>query len=149
TVNTDADPDVKVATAVILTGDPDILFDKDELKWREEVAAPMWKLTSEAIYNPPKLQKVNNFDAQVAGDTQREAIMALAVSLVIIMIYIWLRFGNLQFGTATVLAMIHDTLLAVAAIGLAHLVSQYVPGLAKALLLEPFRLNLTMVAAIL
>ena len=65
------------------------------------------------------------------------------------MIYIWLRFGNLQFGTATVLAMIHDTFLAIAAIGLAHVAYQFAPPLAKALLLEPFRLNLTLVAAIL
>ena len=76
-------------------------------------------------------------------------MMALTISLIAIMIYIWLRFGNLQFGTATVLAMIHDTFLAIAAIGLAHVAYQYAPPLAKALLLEPFRLNLTLVAAIL
>jgi SecD/SecF fusion protein len=109
----------------------------------------MWKLAAEAINNPPKLQKVNNFDAQVAGTTRNDATMALVISLIIIMVYIWLRFGNLQFGMATVLAMIHDTFLAVAAIGFAHMAYQYLPALAGALLLEPFRLNLTMVAAIL
>src|SRR5205823_5442190 len=46
-------------------------------------------------------------------------------------------------------AMIHDTFLAIAAIGLAHLAYQFAPGSAKILLFEPFRLNLTMVAAIL
>jgi SecD/SecF fusion protein len=76
-------------------------------------------------------------------------MMAMVISLVIILVYIWLRFGNLQFGTATVIAMLHDTVLAIAAIGIAHLLYDKMPRLAELFLLEPFRLNLTMVAAIL
>ena len=148
-VDTGTTPDDKVSTALILTGDPDIRFKDDQLKWSEEVAAPMWKLANEAINNPPQLEKVTNFDAQVAGDTQQTALMALGVSLVLIMIYIWLRFGNLLFGTATVAAMLHDTILAIAAIGFAHMAYHNIPAIAGALLLEPFRLNLTLVAAIL
>jgi len=45
--------------------------------------------------------------------------------------------------------MIHDTLLVIGFMGLAHLMSQYAPWLAKALLVEPFRINLTIVAAVL
>ena len=149
TVATDADPDAPVDTAVIMTIDPDILYSSDDVKWRDEVAAPMWTLVNDAVTRQAELQKVNTFDPSIAADTARDAIMALTISLIIIMVYIWLRFGNLQFGTATVLAMIHDTFLAVAAIGLAHLAYQFVPGMASALLLEPFRLNLTLVAAIL
>ncbi|HEX3358097.1 MAG TPA: protein translocase subunit SecD [Tepidisphaeraceae bacterium] len=148
-VFTDADSAAPVDTAAILTVDPAIPFGTDLLKWKEEVANPMWKLVAQAVTNQAQLQKVNTFDPSIAADTARDAIMALTVSLIIIMVYIWLRFGNLQFGTATVLAMIHDTFLAIAAIGLAHLAYQYVPPLANALLLEPFRLNLTLVAAIL
>jgi SecD/SecF fusion protein len=65
------------------------------------------------------------------------------------MAYIWFRFGNLKYGTATVLAMLHDTFLVVGAIGLSHWLVQYTPGLAKILLVEPFRVNLTIVAAVL
>jgi len=92
---------------------------------------------------------VSNFDAQVAGDTQRDAMMALVLSLMVIMVYIWLRFGNLKYGTATMMAMVHDTLLVIAAIGLSHLLVQFVPPIAHALMLEPFRMNITIVAAIL
>jgi SecD/SecF fusion protein len=106
-------------------------------------------MVTEAITRQAELQKVNTFDPSIAADTARDAIMALTISLVIILVYIWLRFGNFQFGSATVLAMLHDTFLAIAAIGLAHLVYGNAPWLAKILLLEPFRLNLTLVAAIL
>ena len=66
------------------------------------------------------------------------------------MAYIWLRFGNLKYGTATMVAMIHDTLLVLAAIGLSHLIYHYTPGRSRRrCMLEPFRLNITMVAAVL
>ena len=37
------------------------------------------------------------------------------------MIYIWFRFGNLKYGTATVVALVHDVAFTIAArSGLAH-----------------------------
>src|SRR4029079_9287790 len=50
---------------------------------------------------------------------------------------------------ATVVAMLHDTFLVLGFLGLSHWMVQYVPGLSRVLLVEPFRINLTMVAAIL
>ena len=50
-------------------------------------------------------------------------------------------------ASATVVALVHDTIFTLAAIGFAH----YIAGTAigHALLIEPFRINLTLVAAIL
>jgi len=39
--------------------------------------------------------------------------MALGLSCLAIMAYIWFRFGNLKYGTATVIAMLHDVLVVV------------------------------------
>ena len=75
-------------------------------------------------------------------------MFALVLSSLVIMAYIWLRFGNLKYGTATVLAMLHDVALVVGAVGLSHYIAQ-VPLLAKILMVEPFRVNLTIVAAVL
>ncbi len=137
------------ATAVVFVFDQGLPFHEDANKWRDNLVIPTWKQIGDAVNKPATLQKVSNFNPQVAGDTQRDAMLALLLSILVIMAYIWLRFGNLKFGTATVLAMIHDTLLVIAAIGLSHLLVQFVPPLARLLLLEPFRLNITTVAAIL
>ena len=144
-----ASPDAPVSTAVILVDDPAVPYSLDKAKWRDEVAKPVWNLVQEAINARARLQSVKNFDASIAADTQRDAFMAMGLSMVLIMAYIWLRFGNLKFGTATVVAMLHDTVMVVAAIGMAHLIYRFATPLANALLLEPFRINLTMVAAIL
>jgi SecD/SecF fusion protein len=141
-------PGTAVRTAVILTNDPDYPHDKDPAKWMANVADPMWRLTVDAVGSGGTLQRVNNFDAQVAGDTQRTAYFALVLSALVIMAYVWFRFGSLKYGTATVLAMLHDVALVVGAVGLSHYVAN-VPWLAKALMVEPFRVNLTIVAAVL
>jgi SecD/SecF fusion protein len=140
---------IPTSTAIVLTNDPAFPHDKDETKWLQSVASPMWHLVNDAIDREGTLDKVNNFDRQVAGDTQQAAIFSLVLSSLVIMAYIWFRFGNLKYGAATVLAMIHDVMLVVGAVGLSHWVSQYTPWLATALMIDPFRVNLTIVAAVL
>ncbi len=140
--------DQPTTTAVVLTVDPNIHAD-DELKWQGEVADPMWKLVNESINRRAEFESVNNFDAQVAGAARDAAFMALGLSLLAIMAYIWFRFGNLKYGSATVVAMLHDTVMVLGFLGLSHWMVQYTPWLAKVLLVEPFRINLTIVAAVL
>jgi len=140
--------DDPTSVAVVLIKDDVLPYEKDKDQWQTQLVAPMWKLTSDAIDRPAQLQKVENFNAAVAGDTQKDAFMALGLSVLVIMAYIWIRFGNLKYGTATVVALLHDTIFVVAALGFAHYLV-LIPGLRDALLLEPFRINLVVVAGIL
>jgi SecD/SecF fusion protein len=77
-----------------------------------------------------------------------DAILALTVSMLLVMVYIWLRFGNFKYGTATVIAMLHDVVIVIGVIGLSHYLANF-EFARKFLLIEPFRMNLTLVAAIL
>ena len=134
-------------TAVVLALNPDFLFSKGDEAWKENVAVPMWKLGNEGVNSEAKLQKVSNFDPQVAGDTQRDAFLATALSIVAIMVYIWFRFGDMKYAAATVAALLHDTLAVVGAIGMSHYLAETFIG--RGLLVEEFRVNLTLVAAVL
>ncbi len=60
----------------------------------------------------------------------RDALMALTFSILVIMAYIWFRFGNLKYGTATMVALIHDVLFTIAALGFAHYFWN-VPGIGR------------------
>ena len=136
---------------VVFASGSEFTFDaRDEQKkaqWLDAVAGPMWRVVNDSVNKPAGLQKVTNFDAQVANETMWDAIKALTISILAIMAYIWVRFGNLKYGTATVVALIHDGLCVLAALGIAHYVSSTFIG--RGLLIEPFRVNLTMVAAVL
>jgi SecD/SecF fusion protein len=146
-VLSEAGNDEPARTLVVLISDQRFPHDKDADRWAQELAAPVWQMVNEGVAGEPSLQKVVNFDAQVAAETQREATIAMVLSILGIMAYIWLRFGNLKYGAATVVALLHDTLFTIAAIGIAHYIAD--TALGRALLVEPFRINLTMVAAIL
>jgi SecD/SecF fusion protein len=132
---------------IILVSDPALTYNANPDRWLSEIAAPMWRLAVDAANWQSDLQRVTNFDAQVAGETQRDATAALVFSILVIMAYIWIRFGNLRYGTATVVALLHDLLFTLAAIGFAHLLAPTAAG--EAMLLEPFRVNLNLVAAVL
>ena len=134
--------------AVILCRDEALPYSKDAAKWTDSLAQPLWQLVNESVDRPAQLQQVKNFDAQVAGEATRHAIMALTLSILVIMVYIWFRFGNLKYGTATMVALVHDVLFTIAALGFSHYLYN-VPALGKALQLAPFRIDLTVVAGIL
>lgn len=146
--NSSADPaNQPVANAVVLVSDPKFPYEKSPADWTAHVADPIWRLISDGVNRPAQLQRISNFNPQVAGDAQRSALAATVLSILVIMIYIWVRFGNLKYGTATIVALVHDTLATVGAIGLSHYVANTFVG--DLLMLEPFRINLTLVAAIL
>jgi SecD/SecF fusion protein len=81
----------------------------------------------------------------VAGRMQRMAIMALIASWIGIIVYVWFRFQNLVFGLAAVLALVHDVLITVAALA----VSYWLAGPLNFLLVEDFKIGLTIIAALL
>lgn len=82
---------------------------------------------------------------QIAGYAQLQAIIAIFVSFLGIVIYVWIRFQNIAFGLAAVLALVHDVLAVLGAIAL----SNFVAGYLGFLLIDNFKISLTVLAAIL
>lgn len=82
---------------------------------------------------------------QVAKDAQWQAFAAIIASCIGIILYVWIRFQNVAFGVAGVVALIHDVLVTLAVIALTH----YVAGYLGFALIEPFKINLSMIAALL
>jgi SecD/SecF fusion protein len=83
--------------------------------------------------------------SQVAGDFQRYAIMAMVVSLLGIIGYVWWRFENLIYGLAAVIALVHDVLVTLGAIA----ISAWLTGVLGFLQIDEFKISLTVVAALL
>lgn len=138
--------------AVIVVSDSRYAYDAADVAkqqaWRNNLAGPAWQIVRDAVNNPPQLKGVTSFNAQVAGEAKWNTTMALFFSILGILAYIWIRFGNFKFGTATVVAAVHDALFVLAAIGYSHYVGQ-IDFVQNVLLIQPFRLDLTIVAAVL
>ncbi len=101
--------------------------------------------TTEYFRNQPYFPSSNTIGGKVAGDTRVRAVYALLLSLACIVGYIWLRFQRVVFGLAAVVALVHDVLITLGIIAL----SAFVANVLGFLLIEEFKIGLTVLAAFL
>lgn len=78
------------------------------------------------------LERRESFGAAVARDTQLLAVVAIVLSWLAIIAYVWFRFKSIGFGMAAVLALVHDVLIALGAVAI-----------------SPYKIDLPMIAAFL
>jgi SecD/SecF fusion protein len=97
----------------------------------------------------PQPWRLENFDSQLAADTQTRALTAILLSWLAILLYLWFRFGNWTFGAATVICLIHDLFFTLGFIALCHFLHQYFPTAATFLGLHDFKIDLPTIAALL
>ncbi len=105
------------------------------------------KAMAERMATNPAFEEVNSFATSVAVETQRDAILAMLASLVMIVIYIWFRFENLYFGFAAVVALAHDVLATLGSVCLAAYLSGTPIG--AILMFDDFKINLALIASLL
>ncbi|MCC7476426.1 MAG: protein translocase subunit SecD [Pirellulales bacterium] len=86
---------------------------------------------------------------RVSSNMQFQALLAVAISLVAMIIYLWLRFQKPSYGIAAGVALIHDVLVTIGMIALSAYIVNALPGFANALMIDSFQINLTIVAALL
>ena len=96
----------------------------------------------------PQPERLDNFNASMAGATQGKAMGAIVASWLAIVLYLWLRFGNWTFGLAALLCLVHDLFFTLGAIAVCHYLVG-VPGLSAIFQLQDFKIDLPAVAALL
>lgn len=131
-----------VAIAIV---DSNYSHNTDPATWASEFAEKELALAQAALDSEQALRKVTQFKPQIATQSSVQAMLALALSWAMIIGYVWIRFGKAVYGIAGVVALVHDVLIALAFIGLSGLVANY----AGFLLIENFRINMTVIAALL
>ena len=55
-----------------------------------------------------------NISSTVSAEMRRDAIIAVIVATICMLIYIWIRFKDVRFATSAVLALLHDVLIVLA-----------------------------------
>lgn len=93
----------------------------------------------------PYFSSLAEVGGQIAGDAQVDAVAALVVSLIGIVLYIWIRFQKVAYGIAAVVALVHDVLLVLGAIA----VSKWLAPVLGFVLVDNFKISLPVIAAFL
>jgi SecD/SecF fusion protein len=97
----------------------------------------------------PLFPLANRIGGRVSADMQTKALIAIGVSLLGVVAYLWLRFQKVTYGVAAGVAVMHDVAVTIGMMALSAYVVRAIPPLASALQLEAFQINLTIVAALL
>jgi SecD/SecF fusion protein len=100
----------------------------------------------ETLSSEPFFPSASTFGSQVAGQAQLQALAALFASLVGIVLYVWFRFQHIWFGLSAVVALVHDVLVVLGCIAISYWIYAALGG---ALLIDNFKISLSVVAALL
>ncbi len=120
-------------------------------KWKVDVplaanqADQVMARMQEKMNQDPVWVSSSSVGSRVAGDMIGRALGALFASLLCIIGYIWFRFQRVLYGFAAVAALVHDVLITLGAIA----ISYWLADALGFLLIDPFKISLTVVAAIL
>jgi len=134
-LNTSAAQKVKVDKVLLrLKGEPDELNNL-----RERIVA--------SFEDTDPFRSINTIGDRVSKEMKTKAAMAIVFSCIAIVFYIWFRFGEVKFGLAAVVALVHDVLLTAGAVGIADVLSGTAVG--NLLGFSDIKLNVTMIAAFL
>lgn len=79
---------------------------------------------------------------------KQQAIVAMVLSLFAVVAYIWMRFGSLRYGLAAIVALVHDVSITLGLLAICGWLTT-IPGVHSMLLLDDFKINLALVAALL
>ena len=131
----------------VLAVDESLLYDEDPAQWTEALARTLHAQVEAALGQEKSLSRVVQFAAPIARQTQNRTIFAIVLALAAIVAYLWLRFGTKEYGLAAIVALVHDVSITLGLVGLSQLVFNTVVG--KALLIDAFRMDLPMIAALL
>ncbi len=138
----------QVQTAVVLVADPRISYNDNRDLWETLFRDREWALTQAALGEASTLASVESFSPSVAESFRNRAIAAVLLATVLIIIYVWVRFGSFRYSAAAILTTLHDCLIAIGLVALAEYLFYKTPGLASSLMLLPFKIDLNLVAAI-
>ena len=52
-----------------------------------------------------------NISSTISGEMRRDAVIAVIVATIFMLLYIWFRFKDIRFATSAVIALMHDVLV--------------------------------------
>ncbi|MBN2594840.1 MAG: protein translocase subunit SecD [Sedimentisphaerales bacterium] len=146
-LNALTDPNQPVKSFIYVSADPEAsyreLSEEERTRFVENERAKVLG----AAHLETSLPRVRQFDPSVGSEQKQQALIAIVLSLFAIITYIWIRFGDVRYGIAAIIALVHDVCITLGAVT----VCAYIAGtsIGDFLLIDDFKINLAMIAAFL
>jgi len=146
-LNAPADPNQPVKSFVYVSADPEAGFrelsEEERARFVENEKAKVLAATRLET----SLPRVRQFDPSVGAEQKQRALIAIVLSLFAIITYIWIRFGDVRYGIAAIVALVHDVCITLGAVAACAYIAT--TSIGEFLLIGDFKINLAMIAAFL
>ena len=103
----------------VVDGSKEVII-KTKTLTQEERSALTDALVAEYQVNPD-LVTSETISSTISSETRRETIIAVAVAVLFMLIYIRFRFSDIRFGISSVAALLHDVLVVLAFYAFTHI----------------------------
>ncbi len=141
------EPNQPVNPFAYISAEPEAGFrELSEDEWTRFVENETTKVLAAAQLEG-SLPRVRQFDPSVGAEAKTRALIAIILSLFAIVTYIWIRFGNVRYGIAAIVALVHDVCITLGAITACTYIAATPIG--ERLLIGDFKINLAIIAALL
>jgi len=146
-LNAITDPNQPVKSFVYVSAIPEASFrELAEDEWTRFVDNEKAKVLA-ATQLETSLPRVRQFDPSVGAEQKTRALIAIVLSLFAIVTYIWVRFGNVRYGIAAIVALVHDVCITLGAVAACTYIAS--TSIGDLLMIGDFKINLAMIAAFL
>jgi len=141
------DPNQPIKSFAYVSAEPEAGFrELAEDEWTRFVETEKSKVLA-ATRLETSLPRVNQISPSVGAEARARALIAIVLSLGALLVYIWVRFGNLRYGVGAVVTLAHDTCATLGAVtGCTYIAGTLVGA---GLLIGDFKIDLAMIAAFL
>jgi SecD/SecF fusion protein len=144
---TEPEESEKLTSFVYVSAHPEAGYRELETsEWQNYVNNEKTKLTGAASLET-SLSRVTQIDPSIGSQAKQRALVAIILSLIAIVGYIWVRFGTARYGFAAIAALVHDVCITLGLVTACYYISETPVG--KALGIQDFKINLEMIAAFL
>ena len=144
---TEIEPDKPVNSFVYISVNENFAFSEPPAdEWNRYVENEKTKVVS-AMSLSESLPRVTQINPSIGSEAKMRALIAIILSLVVIVGYIWVRFGNVRYGFAAIIALVHDVCITLGAVAACAFIANTKIG--EALLIGDFKINLAIIAAFL
>ena len=87
-----------------------VIFKTQTLDLEEREAFAQY-MTDNYGVDPERDIETNNISSTVSGEMRMDAVIAVIIATVCMLLYIWFRFKDIRFASSAVLALLHDVLI--------------------------------------
>jgi SecD/SecF fusion protein len=141
------EPNQPAKSFVYISTEPEAGFrELTEDEWSQFVKNETTKVLA-ATELETSLPRVTQINPSVGAEAKTRALVAIVLSLIAMLVYIWVRFGDLHFGFGAVITLFHDTCVNVGMVAACTYIAATTIG--QKLLIGDFKIDLVMIGAFL